>query len=417
MRAQDPHDRNGRRPWRRRRFRPACENLESRALLTTLAPNLPGKHFPAPNVQQFVPFLYPPGTPQPTAAEVKRESFVAKGVGRYTIGPGQFDTQTITIHGFGKPMTSNISRKMHFQFVVFEPTDPTQAVDGTINLVGGNYLQNSTDLILYLVGPTSSEVNGLPTSLYFTTDANSPSSTAFAETGERFPRSRISRRTTSPSSGNLAPPPGSPGSLGPPTSVDNWGMALGDATFKYIPDKHPSPGSLGSGTVIVELTGLRNYSGAQSQFDQAVQLTDNGGSLILGTGEGPAGYSRDRRRDGRERRRESTTGCACRRCASGGAFVSRLTAEGRGAIAVLRVWGPRAIEVADAVFRPHRGVAAGRDPSRTVAARPDRPRAGRRGGRRRARGRAPGRRGPVPRRGRGHRLGRRSPPGSRSHDR
>ena len=84
MRAQDPHDRDGRRPSRRRRFQPACENLELRALLTTIAPNLPGKHYPAPNVQQFVPLLYPPGTPQPTAAEVKRESFVAKGYGRYT---------------------------------------------------------------------------------------------------------------------------------------------------------------------------------------------------------------------------------------------------------------------------------------------------------------------------------------------
>ena len=45
-------------------------------------------------------------------------------------------------------------------------------------------------------------------------------------------------------------------------------MMLGTATFKYIPDKHPQPGSLGSGTVIVELLGLHNASGAQSQFDQ-----------------------------------------------------------------------------------------------------------------------------------------------------
>jgi tRNA modification GTPase len=38
-----------------------------------------------------------------------------------------------------------------------------------------------------------------------------------------------------------------------------------------------------------------------------------------------------------------------------GPFVGRLTAEGRGAIAVVRVWGPRAIEVSDSVFRPDRG--------------------------------------------------------------
>ncbi len=268
MRVHDHHDRGGPSAPGRRRYQPACENLESRALLTTLAPNLPGKHFPAPNVQQFVQYLYPPGTPQPTAAEVQRESFVAKGVGQYTIGPGQFDTQTITIRGYGKPMTSNISRKLHFQFVIAEPTDPTQAISGTINLTGGNYLQNSTDWILHLVGPTSSEVNGLPTFLHLATDANSPSSTAFAETGGALPADANYPANYFTASGNLAPPPGSPGSLGPPTSVSNWGMTLGTATFKYIPDKHPQPGSLGSGTVIVELLGLHNASGAQSQDDQ-----------------------------------------------------------------------------------------------------------------------------------------------------
>ena len=270
MPVHDTHLRNGRRQRRLGRFRPACERLELRALLTTLAPNLPGKHFPAPDVQQFVPLLYPPGTPQPTAAEVKRESFDAKGYGRYTIGPGQFDTQTVTIHGFGKSMTSNISRKMHFQYVVFEPTNSSQAVNGTINLVGGDYLQNATDLILHLVGPTSAEVNGMPTSLHLATDAELPSSAAFAETGGNscsldanyFPANYFT------ASGNLAPSPGSPGSLGPPTSVSNWGMALGVVTFKYVPDKHPAAGSLGSGTVIVELLGLHNASGAQSQFDQ-----------------------------------------------------------------------------------------------------------------------------------------------------
>jgi tRNA modification GTPase len=37
-------------------------------------------------------------------------------------------------------------------------------------------------------------------------------------------------------------------------------------------------------------------------------------------------------------------------------WVGRLTGEGRGAIAVIRIWGARAIEVADAVFRPNRGL-------------------------------------------------------------
>lgn len=36
-------------------------------------------------------------------------------------------------------------------------------------------------------------------------------------------------------------------------------------------------------------------------------------------------------------------------------YYQVLTAEGRGAIAVVRVWGPGALGVADAVFRPHKG--------------------------------------------------------------
>jgi tRNA modification GTPase len=40
---------------------------------------------------------------------------------------------------------------------------------------------------------------------------------------------------------------------------------------------------------------------------------------------------------------------------STGAHVCVLTATGRGAIAVVRVQGPGAIQIADAIFRPHRG--------------------------------------------------------------
>jgi tRNA modification GTPase len=36
-------------------------------------------------------------------------------------------------------------------------------------------------------------------------------------------------------------------------------------------------------------------------------------------------------------------------------YVIRLTAEGRGAIAVVRLWGPKAVEIAAAAFRPNQG--------------------------------------------------------------
>ena len=55
---------------------------------------------------------------------------------------------------------------------------------------------------------------------------------------------------------------------------------------------------------------------------------------------------------------------------------------------MVRVWGPRAIEVADAVFRPDRGVRLAETRRGRFADRPDRPRTGRRGGRRRARRRS-----------------------------
>ncbi len=126
MQPQNPPNRA------RRRCRPGLESLEGRDLLSShpLGPSLPGKHYPAPDVQQFVPILYPPGTPQPTAAEVSRESFIAKGYGTYTVGPGRFDTQSLTIHGFGKPMTSNLSRRFHFQYEITEPVNPSARSHG-----------------------------------------------------------------------------------------------------------------------------------------------------------------------------------------------------------------------------------------------------------------------------------------------
>src|SRR5215469_12200793 len=146
MKPNAHRDRRGR---GHRRDRPSIEALESRELLAShpLGPALPGRHFPAPDVQQFVPILYPPGTPQPTSAEIERQSFNFKGTGRYTIGPGRFSDQSITIHGYGKPGTSNQSRKFHFQFIISEPSSsaPNPVVYGNMNFVAGNFLQNSSD--------------------------------------------------------------------------------------------------------------------------------------------------------------------------------------------------------------------------------------------------------------------------------
>jgi hypothetical protein len=267
MKPMAPHDRDR----RGRRSRPWIEVLEKRDLPAShpLGPTLPGRHYPAPDVQQFVPILYPPGTPQPTAAEIARESFDFKGIGHYSVGPGGFSDQALTIHGYGKPGTSNQSRRFYFQFVINEPssTASSQLVYGNISFTAGNFLQNSAQLIVDFVGPKGSEVNGLPTHLYWISDANQSSSGPFAETGTAFPASGNFPANYFNAQGG----PVSPLSQGlPPTSVNDWKLSLGDASLKFNPDAHPAKGGLASGTVILTMHGLMNNSGAQSQIDKNI---------------------------------------------------------------------------------------------------------------------------------------------------
>ena len=44
-------------------------------------------------------------------------------------------------------------------------------------------------------------------------------------------------------------------------------------------------------------------------------------------------------------------------------FFRVLTADGRGAVAVVRIWGPSAVGLVDSLFRPHRGAALGLTPT------------------------------------------------------
>lgn len=264
-----PHD-SDQRPTRRR-SRPGLEGLEARALLSShpIGAPFPGKHPPAADVRQFVPVLYPPGTPQPNPAEVERESFVNKAVGRYQIGPGRFNTQALSIHGFGKRSGSNQSHRTRFQYLIFEPTDPSMPVTGVMSIMAANITQSGSYLALDLQGPTGTEVNGLPTHLFWVNDLSSGA--IYTGTGITFPGSGNFPGSYLNSQGAPAnPPPGSPGG-GPPSNVDNWNMGFGDVKFTYIPDPHPLPGTLGSGRVIVVTRGLLNGSGAQSVIDKNYQ--------------------------------------------------------------------------------------------------------------------------------------------------
>jgi hypothetical protein len=264
-----PYDQIPRRT--RRRTCPGLEGLETRALLSSrpIGAPFPGEHPPAIDVQQFVPALYPTGTPQPTPAEIQRQSFVNKAVGRYSIGPGRFDTQSLSIHGYGKKSSSNLSRVTRFQYLVFEPTDRSMPVTGAMNIMSANITMSGANLVLDLQGPTGTEVNGLPTHLFWYNDLGSGAT--FTGTGITFPGSgNFPGNYFNGQGAPASPPPGSPGG-GAPSSVVNWNLGLGDVTFKYIPDAHPLPGTLGSGRVIVVTRGLLNGSGAQSTIDKNYQ--------------------------------------------------------------------------------------------------------------------------------------------------
>ena len=110
--------------------------------------------------------------------------------------------------------------------------------------------------------PADSASTGYPT-------PTNPESTAFAGTGSTLPGFSNFPTNYFTASGALGPAArlaGEASARRPPSTTGTW--VWGIATFKYVPDRHPVAGSLGSGTVIVVLKGLLNYSGAQSQFDK-----------------------------------------------------------------------------------------------------------------------------------------------------
>ena len=199
-------------------------------------------HYPARDVTQFIPLLYPPGTPQPTPREVERESFVAKAIGTYTVGPGHFADQELTIKGGGKTATSNASFVARFQFIIFEPKDPSQQVTGVIHYLPANFLQSGGGMILDFNSPTGTEVDGLPTLLKWTHDG--ASGVPFVGAG------------TLPIFNGTYPIPGTDTTT-PPTIVD-FNLGAGETTLKFIPDAHPLPGTYSSGHVIIVSWGLVN---------------------------------------------------------------------------------------------------------------------------------------------------------------
>jgi hypothetical protein len=263
-----PHDPRGIPRRSRTRRRPEFEDLEPRDLPSAGLPGstggglrlgphrtaaiialpdspngLIGKRAPGPFLDQAVlrqaaAALYhpdvPPGTPIPR--EIRRETFTARWVGQYTIGPPRFSDRSSTIHLYGVAGGSNQFLKGKFQMAIFPPADPgatptpgnpyANQVTGVAALFGQNYLQSGSDVVLDLNGTPAP--GGLPTRLTWTYDSNT-------------------------SAGAYAAPGGiAPGS--------GYTQGAGTLQIQWSPDSRPHPGTHGSGRVVITLQGLINTS-------------------------------------------------------------------------------------------------------------------------------------------------------------
>ena len=172
-----------------RRHRPQCEGLEARDLLSVLPASMASSSprpaaratmtrsgasagdqvFPNPAViANSINLLYGPNSAAPmtpTPAEVKRQTFTAKFVGTYTIGPPRFNDRSLTIHAYSKDGGSNQFQMGKMQLVIFPPANPdaqptpgdpyANQVTGIAALFTQNYLQTGGMAIL--------DLNGLPT--------------------------------------------------------------------------------------------------------------------------------------------------------------------------------------------------------------------------------------------------------------
>jgi hypothetical protein len=180
----------------------------------------------------------PPGVP--TRREIRRQTFTARWVGQYTIGPPRFSDRASTIHLYGVSGGSNEFLKGKFQMSLFPPADPSATptpgnpyanqITGIADLFGQNYLQSGSMAVLDINGTPApgSNPQALPTQLTWTYDFNT-------------------------SAGPYAAPGGvAPGS--------GFTQGAGTLEIQWIPDAHPLPGTKGSGQVVVTFQGLINTS-------------------------------------------------------------------------------------------------------------------------------------------------------------
>jgi hypothetical protein len=287
-----------------RRYRPRIESLEGRDLPSGLAGTVE-RHIASPHVsvnvsrtpsaaavgahdglpswvsesylQSVASTLYAPvdgsPVPQPTAKEIRRETFWVEFVGHYSVGAPRFSNQASTIHIYsnGRSATSNQFLNGRAQILLFPPSDPT-AVPSTDDPVAGqvtglfsaftsNTLQSGDSLFAQLTnlsGVASNDPsaldNGLPSRLSFTIDPGGVSGGIYSTPAY----------TVTSAAGQSTPLIGGQGGA----VAFNQGGGRVDIT--YQPTGRLHAGASQSGTVIVRMQGLINTTGATNALYQGI---------------------------------------------------------------------------------------------------------------------------------------------------
>jgi hypothetical protein len=217
--------------------------------------------------------VFPAGTyavPQPSKAEIRRETFWAEFVGHYSVGAPRFSNQSATIHIYsdGRNVTSNQFLVGRGQVLLFPPADPNATpttedpvagqVAGLISFFSANVLQSGTVLFAEATnvpGVASNDPSaldhGLPSHLAFQIDDGGVAGGTYSTPAYTTTPTTV----TDPATGQaLALIGGSGGAVA-------YNQGAGIIDIKYIPNNRLRAGASQSGTVVVKMQGLINVTG------------------------------------------------------------------------------------------------------------------------------------------------------------
>jgi hypothetical protein len=217
--------------------------------------------------------VFPPGTysvPQPSQAEIRRQTFWAQFVGHYSAGAPRFSNQSATIHIYsnGRNVTSNQFLLGRGQVLLFPPADPNSKpttedpvagqVTGLISLFSANILQSGSVLFA-----EATNVPGLASNDPSALDHGWPSHLAF-----QIDPGGVSGGTYSTPQYTTTPPTIIDPATGQALSLTGgsggavaFNQGAGIIDIRYKPDNRLKAGASQSGTVLVRIQGLINLTG------------------------------------------------------------------------------------------------------------------------------------------------------------